>query len=150
LEATRLFTTGGIVNASIRNVGPDGLEINVEDKFKVEDCRLLNELAEQRIDRFGQVNLLIVITGYAGWIPADLWHDIRFDEEHHGDVGRLAIVGSVPLEHWVSTLSKPFTSAAVQYYPIAEIEVARQWIRDLPLESLAHEAWGNPRLTAQN
>jgi SpoIIAA-like len=138
------------VNASIRNVGPDGVEINVEQTLKAEDYRLFNELAEQRIDRFGQVNLLVVITGLAGWMPTDLWQDIKFDVDHYGDVGRLAIVGAVPLEHWMATLSKPFISAVVQYYPIAEIEVAREWIRDLPLESLAHRAWGGARLTGRN
>lgn len=128
------------MSAAIRNVGPDGLEINVEGKLKAEDYRLFKELADQRIDRFGQVNLLVVITGFAGWTPAALWQDIKFDVAHYGDVGRLAIVGSVPINHWMATLSKPFTSAMVEYYSIAEIEAAREWIRDLPLERLAHNA----------
>ncbi|MCB1706125.1 MAG: STAS/SEC14 domain-containing protein [Halioglobus sp.] len=126
------------MNAVIRNVGPDGLEINVAGKLKAEDYRLFKELAEKRIDRFGQVNLLVVITEFSGWTPADLWQDIKLDVDHYGDVGRLAIVGSVPLNHWMATLTKPFTSAVVQYYPMAEIEAARMWIRDLPLEQLAH------------
>jgi hypothetical protein len=128
------------MNAPIRNVGPYGLEINVEGQLKAEDYRLFKELAEQRIDRFGQVNLLVVITAFAGWTPAALWQDIKFDVAHYGDVGRLAIVGSVPLNHWMATPSKPFTSAVVQYYSMAEIEEAREWIRDLPLERLAHHA----------
>jgi hypothetical protein len=124
--------------AEIRNVGPDGLEINVEGKLRAEDYRPFKELAEQRIDRFGQVNLLVVIIDFSELTPAALWQDIQFDVAHYGDVGRLAIVGSVPLDHWMATLSKPFTSAVVQYYSIAEIESAREWIRDLPLEQLAH------------
>ena len=128
------------MNASIRNVGPDGLEINVGGTLRAEDYRLFKELAEQRIDRFGQVNLLVVITEFSGWTPAALWEDIKFDVAHYGDVGRLAFVGAVPLNHWVSTLARPFTSAVVQYYSIDEIEAAREWVRDLPLEQLAHHA----------
>lgn len=125
------------MNAAIRNVGPDGLEINVESTLRAEHCQLFNELAEQRIDRFGQVNLLVVIADLSDWTPADLWENIKLDISHYSDVGRLAIVGSVPLDHWMPVLSKPFTSAIAQYYSITEIEAAREWIRDLPLERLA-------------
>ena len=128
------------MNAEIRNAGPDGLEIHVRGKLQADDYRRLKELAEQRIDRFGQVNLLVVITEFSGWTPAALWQDIKFDVAHHNDVGRLAIVGSVPLNHWMATLSRLFTSATVQYYPVTEIESARVWIRDLPLEQLANRA----------
>ncbi len=131
------------MNASIRNVGPNGLELNVEGQLKAGDYSLFKELAEQRIDRFGQVNLLVVITAFGGWTPAALWQDINFDVAHYGDVGRLAIVGSVLINHWMTTLSKPFTSAMVQYYSLAQIEEAREWIRDLPLETLARSAWGS-------
>lgn len=126
------------MNAVIRNVGPDGLEINLEGRLREDDYRPFNELAEQRIDRFGQVNLLVVINDFSELTPAALWQDIQFDVAHYDDVGRLAIVGSVPLDHWMATLAKPFTSAVVQQYSIAEIEAARVWIRDLPLEQLAH------------
>lgn len=126
------------MNAAIRNVGPDGLEINFEGSFRAEDYRPFKELAEQRIDRFGQVNLLVVITDFSELTPAALWQSIQFDVAYYDDVGRLAIVGSVPLDHWMATLAKPFTSAVVQQYSITEIEAAREWIRDLPLEQLAH------------
>jgi|AntAceMinimDraft_11_1070367.scaffolds.fasta_scaffold20464_2 hypothetical protein len=125
------------MNAAIRNVGPDGLEINVESPLRAEHYQLFNELAEQRIDRFGQVNLLVIIADLSGWTPAALWEDIKLDVNHYSDVGRLAIVGAVPLDHWMTVLSKPFTSAVAQYYSITEIEAAREWIRDLPLEKLA-------------
>ena len=125
------------MNASIRNVGPYGLEINVAGKLKAEDYRQFKELAEQRIHRFGQVNLLVLITEFSAWTPVALCQNIKFDVAHYGDVGRLAIVGSVPLNHWMSTFSEPFTSAVVQYYAMDDIEAAREWIRDLPLERLA-------------
>jgi hypothetical protein len=129
---------GGTMNAAIRNVGPDGLEINLEYCLRAEDFRPFKELAEQRIDRFGQVNLLVVITDFSELTPGALWQSIQFDVARYDDVGRLAIVSSVPLDHWMTTLAKPFTSAVVQQYSITEIEAARMWIRDLPLEQLAH------------
>jgi hypothetical protein len=128
------------VNALIGNLGPDGLEINIKGKLRAEDYGLFKELVEQRIDRFGKVNLLVVITEFAGWTPTDLWQEIKFDVADYGNVGLLAIVGSVPLNHWMATLSKPFTSAVVRYYPVAMLEAAREWVRDLPLERLAHSA----------
>ena len=126
------------MNAAIRNVGPDGLEINLEGRLRAEDYQPFNELAERRIDRFGQFNLLVVITDFSELTPAALWQDIQFDVAHYDDVGRLAIVASVPIDHWMATLAKPFTSAVVQQYSITDIEEARVWIRDLPLEQLAH------------
>ncbi|CAA0118556.1 Uncharacterised protein [Halioglobus japonicus] len=128
------------MSAAIRNAGPDGLEFNVQGKLRSEDYSLFKELAEERIDRFGQVNLLVVITEFSGWTPAALCENIKFDVEHYKGIRRLAVVGTVPLNHWMGALSKSFTSADVQYYSIGEIEEARVWIRDLPLEGLAHRA----------
>ncbi|MCB1689346.1 MAG: STAS/SEC14 domain-containing protein [Halioglobus sp.] len=124
----------------IRNAGPDGLEINVQGKLRNEDYSQFKELAKERIDRFGQVNVLVVITEFSGWTPAALCRDIKFDVAHQDGIRRLAIVGTVPLNHWMAALAKPFTSADVQYYSIDDIETARVWIRDLPLEQLALQA----------
>ncbi len=127
------------MTTAIRNAGPHGLEIDVGGKLRTEDYSRFKELAKERIHRFGQVNLLVVITEFSGWTPAALCRDIKFDVAHSNGIRRLAIVGTVPLNHWMAALSKPFTSADVQYYSLAEIEEARVWIRDLPLEQLARQ-----------
>ncbi len=43
---------------------------------------------------------------------------------------RIAIVGDKAWEKVMATLCKPFTKADVQYYDVADMELARAWLRE--------------------
>jgi len=120
------------MSVAIQPAGEAGIELNIRDKLTAEDYRRFRELTDQRIERQGRINLLVVVKDFAGWTPAALWEDLKFDVAHYNDVARLAIVGKDPSQHWMATVSKPFTAAEVKYYSFGDIEMARDWVGQLP------------------
>lgn len=120
------------MSVEVKTVGEAGIELNILGKLAAVDYRRLRELTDRQIERTGKVNLLLVIKDFAGWTPAALWEDLKFDVAYYNDVARLAIVGEDPSQHWVSVIAKPFTAAEVKYYLVDDIEMARDWIGQLP------------------
>ena len=116
------------MSVAIQTVGEAGIEVNVLDKLTAQDYQRFRELTEQQIERRGEINLLVVVKDFAGWTPAALWEDLKFDVAHYNDVARLAIVGRDPSQHWIAAVSKPFTAAEVKYYSFEDIEMARDWV----------------------
>jgi hypothetical protein len=54
------------------------------------------------------------------------WIGIR----HFNHVERIAMIGDKQWEKWMAKLCKPFTTAAVRYFPRAQSDKARQWIEE--------------------
>lgn len=117
---------------AIQTVGSTGVEIDVLDTLTKDDYRRFRELTDERIEKFGKINMLVVARDFSGWTPAALWEDLKFDVAHYNDVARLAIVGEDPSQHWMATVSRPFTAADVHYYSEADIDAARAWVSQLP------------------
>ncbi len=120
------------MSVNIEPVDSKGIEITVLDTLTAADYRRFRELTDERIERFGKLNLLIVVKDFSGWTPAALWEDLKFDVAHYNDVARLAIVGEDMSQSWMATVSKPFTSADVHYYALADIDAARRWVSQWP------------------
>jgi hypothetical protein len=118
------------MSVAIQTVGESGIEVNVVDKLTVQDYQRFRELADQMIERRGEINLLVVLKYFTGWTPAALWADLKFDVTHYNDVARLAVVGKDPSQHWMATVSRPFTAAQVKYYSFDDIDMAREWVAE--------------------
>lgn len=103
------------MSVAIKPVNSKAVEVTVLDTLTAEDYKRFRDLTEQRIERFGKVNLLVVAKEVSGWTPAALWEDLKFDVAHYNDVARLAVVGEDMSQSWMATVSKPFTSADVHY-----------------------------------
>jgi hypothetical protein len=111
-----------------RKIGAAGIELHVLDKLTAPDYSRFRELIDERLQRDGKLNLLVNVKDFAGWTPAALWEELKFDVAHYNDVARLAIVGKDPSQHWMATVSKPFTAAQVKYYSFEDIAMAREWV----------------------
>lgn len=114
---------------AISTLGVNALELDIQDKLDASDYRRFTALAEDRIRNHGEVNLLVRASNFEGWSPAGLWQDLKFDVRHYNDVSRLALVAEDASREWLATLSKPFTGAAVEFFPDEELESARRWVR---------------------
>lgn len=114
---------------SIEPLGARGLELEIEDRLEKNDYLEFTPVAEAKIDEFGDINLLIRMSGFSGWSPAALWEDLKFDVRHYGDVDRLALVSASEDDEWMATVSKPFTRASVKHFVEDDLDRARRWIR---------------------
>ena len=109
------------------------IEVQVSGKLTKEAYAAFLPMTEQRIAEFGKVRMLVILHDFHGWDAGALWEDIKFDLKHHGHIERLAIVGESKWEKGMAVFCKPFTSAAIQYFDMADAAAARDWVHeDLP------------------
>ncbi len=105
------------------------IEIELSGKLTAEDYEQFVPLAEQRIQQFGKVRMLVVMQDFHGWEAGALWDDIKFDVKHFNDIERLALVGESRWEKGMSVFCKPFTTADIKYFEHTELAAAREWIQ---------------------
>ncbi len=112
------------------------IEVQLSGKLSKEAYEAFVPATEAKIHEFGKVRMLVVLRDFHGWNAGALWEDLKFDLKHHSHIERLAIVGESKWEKGMSAFCKPFTAAKIQYFDIADLEAARQWIHaDLSVTS---------------
>ncbi len=104
------------------------IEIQVSGRLTNEAYEAFLPDTEAKIKEFGKIRMLVILKDFHGWDAGALWEDVKFDLKHHGHFERLAIVGESKWEKGMATFCKPFTSATIQYFAIADVEKAREWI----------------------
>jgi hypothetical protein len=85
---------------------------------------------DRLVRRYGKLRVLFDLTGFHGWEPGALWDEIKLDVKHFADIERLAIVGDKKWEHGMATFFKPFTTATIRYFDLADEAEARKWWRE--------------------
>jgi len=111
-----------------QNAGKKVLTVTVSGKLQADDYTRLGPLVEDLIRKDGKVDMLLVLHDFHGWTAGALWEDIKFDAKHFRDIGKLAIVGETKWEKGMAVFCKPFTTAAIQYFPAEEVAAARKWL----------------------
>jgi hypothetical protein len=77
-----------------------------------------------------KIRLLVELIEFKGWTAGALWEDTKFATRHFNDIDRLAVVGDARWQKGITVFIKPFTGAEVRYFEMADIEKARDWIRE--------------------
>jgi len=104
------------------------LEVQVTGKLTKEAYQEFVPLVENMVGQHGKIRILFVMHDFHGWEAGALWEDIKFDMQHFKDIERLAIVGETKWEKGMSLFCKPFTTAKIQYFDVAQVDEARGWI----------------------
>jgi hypothetical protein len=95
-------------------------------------------LFERLIAQHGKLRLLVEMQEFHGWDVSALWQDIKFDLKHFKDIERLALLGESKWEKGMATFCKPFTSATIRYFDVAQAAAARAWVEEGLVPSKAH------------
>ncbi|EDY81505.1 hypothetical protein VDG1235_1123 [Verrucomicrobiia bacterium DG1235] len=106
------------------------ITISVSGKLSRSDYDLFVPAIDEEIEQHGQVRLLFDFVGFHGWTMGALFEDTKFAVKHYSAIARIAIVGDKRWEKVMASLCKPFTKAKVRFYDIAEVEVAKSWLRE--------------------
>lgn len=88
----------------------------------------LDELTRQH----GKIRILLELIDFHGWTAGALWEDTKLGLRHFADIERLAIVGDRRWEKGMALFCKPFTTAEVRYFDLADRAEAVRWVRGLP------------------
>ncbi len=105
----------------------DFVAIKLTDKLTELDFQIIVPLLQAEIEEYHKIALFVEMKDFHGWTAGALWADTKFDLKHYNDFSRIAMVGDQKWEKWMATLAKPFTTAAVRFYDIAQRDVALRW-----------------------
>ena len=62
---------------------------------------------------------------------------LKVSGKNFHDFARLAMVGDRTWEKWMTAFSRPFTSAEIRYFEVAEREKALEWVTGVEAPSPA-------------
>lgn len=114
------------------------VEVKISGKLHKEDYEHFVPLFERLIAQHGKLRLLVEMQEFHGWDVSALWQDIKFDLKHFKDIERLALLGESKWEKGMATFCKPFTSATIRYFDVAQAAAARAWVEEGLVPSKAH------------
>ena len=67
-------------------------------------------------------------TDFSGWSMKGLWEELKFDERHRKQFGRIAVVGDNRWEKWGTELADVFFDAEMRFFDHAKRANAEQWL----------------------
>ncbi len=105
------------------------LSVKLSGKLTKEDYEHFVPEVEGLIKQHGKIRILLQMDDFHGWSVGALWEDIKFDLKHFRDIERLAMVGDRKWEAGMAAFCKPFTTAKVHYFDLAEAGKAREWVQ---------------------
>jgi hypothetical protein len=106
------------------------LAVTASGKLSKADYEHFVPEVERLIAEHGKIRLLFQMKDFHGWELGALWEDVKFDVKHFKDIERLALVGDKKWEAGMAAFCKPFTTAKVKYFDVAQAEEAKSWLAE--------------------
>lgn len=106
----------------IINIRASGTLTTNDYEYAVPEIEHAMELSQ------GPLRVKLRLEDFHGWEIGALWQELEFDLKHRDDFGRIAVIGESALEDWGTTLSAPFTKAAMQFFPTNREAEADTWL----------------------
>ncbi|MDQ8184128.1 STAS/SEC14 domain-containing protein [Pelagicoccus sp. SDUM812002] len=117
------------MNYTLPETRNDFVAMRLSGKLDQNDCGEYISILEERINRYGRISLFCDMADLDGWTPAGLWADTQFDIKHASDFKRIAFVAEKKWLDLVTQAMKPFTSAELRHFDLAERDEALQWAK---------------------
>ncbi|MFD2518389.1 SpoIIAA family protein [Salinimicrobium flavum] len=99
-----------------------------EEKLTDEDYDRIIPLLQEKVRSYGKIRWYFEMSDFDGWTLSALWRDLKFDIKNLENIERIAMVGEEKWQKHLTELMKPFTTAKIEFFPLAERERARNWI----------------------
>jgi hypothetical protein len=104
------------------------VEIQIAGKLIKEDYNQIVPVIETLILK-RKISILVELLDFQGWSAGALWKDSKFPMRYFSNIDRIAVVGNRQWEDGMAAFCKPFTSAEGRYFDSANIQHAREWIK---------------------
>ena len=99
-------------------------------KLSHADYQALLPRLEGLIEASGRIALLLELVDFHGWDLEAAWDDFRIGMKHQDNFDRIAIVGHGTLQHWMTLMANPFTTAPVRFFEQDRLGEAWDWLRE--------------------
>lgn len=106
----------------------DLIAIRVSGTLGKDDYAQLERTMEHAIEKHGKLRMYCEITGFKGLTPAALLQELKLDLKYANKVSQMAVAGDAKWEEALAQLAKPFTSAAIKFFPLENKAQAKRWI----------------------
>ncbi len=83
---------------------------------------------EEKIRKHGKISVYLELDLFEGWTPTALLKEIKYDIKHARDLKKVALVGDQGILNLAASMAKPFTSAEVRHFTMAQREDAWKWV----------------------
>jgi hypothetical protein len=104
------------------------LELTATGKFADADLKRLEPTFSRLVHQHGKIRVLLQMLDFHGWEGSAIWDEVKFDAKHFSEIERLAMVGDKNWEKFLSTFSRPFTTADIRYFDQSDARAARTWL----------------------
>lgn len=96
---------------------------------KKKDYEFLIPMLEDKIERYGQINLYCEFDDFKGMDVSTLLEDTKFSFRHRNDFKKVAVVGPGTWMQWMTKLGHWFYNADLEYFDPDECEQALTWLK---------------------
>ena len=94
------------------------------------DYQHLGSEVKALVEKEGSIRLLIDLCEFK-WEKMEAWlPDLKFGSEFHHEIQKIAIVGDLTWEKWITHLSKPFFAHDAKFFHHADMDKAWAWLRE--------------------
>ena len=106
------------------------LEIEIGEKLKKEDYDKIRPALEEKVEKYGKVNVLIRMQEFPNFTVGALLEDLKLAIKNYSNMSKVAIVGSDDKLKHTSKLDKVFPGVEMKTYENSRIDEARHWLRN--------------------
>lgn len=110
------------------------LRLHVDRSSVAEDFEALATIADPHIETVGDfAGIVFEVASFPGWQKfAELAAHMRFVNEHHRRIRKVAVVIDAPLGRVAELLASHFVAAEIRHFPAGRGESAMAWIHERP------------------
>ncbi len=103
------------------------VNVAVLGEFTLADFKQFEELALQKLQAPGEIDLLFDLRDMIGYTVDVAWEEIKFfSREHRHDFSRIAVVTDDQWRTWQAWLSRIFVDADIRVF--TDYEEAKAWV----------------------
>ncbi|MCK0125158.1 SpoIIAA-like protein [Gelidibacter sediminis] len=100
----------------------------LEGKISTSDVELIHSRIDEILNSNQKVDFYFEMHDFHGYDLQGLWADIKVDNSHLSDYGKMAFVGERKWQEWAAKATDFFTGSEVRYFDLKDKEQAKQWI----------------------
>jgi len=98
-------------------------------KLTKEDYNQLIPILEDMVTQFKTISWYFEMRNFEGWEAGAFAKDLAFDFKHWNDFQKIAMVGVEQWERMLTQAMKPFTTATIKFFTLADAAKAKEWVK---------------------
>lgn len=104
------------------------ISAKLSGKISKQDVKIVHSKIHDVLEKNEKVNFYFEMENLEGYTTKGFLEDIKTDNAHFSDYGKMAFVGENKWQEWVIKITDFFTSSEVKYFGLKNKQEAVIWI----------------------